>query len=209
MAILRDLVLVFIICMLLLPSLASGLQFGSLLKKDHVAISNGETGKLSMLLWTEEDENYTVTFSIQEIPEKWNVFIIPNTLELSKSPEGPIEIINLQDRGDIRAQVVDVYLKVSSDAKGQYQVKINALAAQGESQIVVQQERQFTIYVNVDNPNNIITEKPSEPEREPENNIIESIEPERSEESTEHVSLFYYLIIILILIGAWIIYKHG
>lgn len=185
-------------CVILIPASSEAIHFGSVVKNNDVVAEGGETVKFSILVWT-MDEEHDVEFYVKDAPENWNIIIVPDSFTLSEDPEQPIEMMSINNEY-IKAKLVFVYVGIPEGEKGKHNVVLNALVGSEENQIKVQQERQFVL--KIDTGEYVILE----------DDIKEDTKQVTSAESNDEPvttpSPLSYVLIILILISAWLIYKH-
>jgi len=204
---LLKLAIIVIVVWAILPAAAQSINFGTLLKDNQVKITPGSTADFTILVWTLIEEEYPVMFTIKEVPKDWKVIINPTgDFVLNQDPEEPTEIMLLGNE-NVKAKVIKVYVKTPSGAAdGEYKVKISALAGFGESNIVVRQERPFTLTVDVDAKAD--ADKTTGADMNDAAPFYDEITGAVANMIPNSSGLLTYVILIVILILAWIIYKH-
>ena len=197
---------VIILFSLLLSSGAYAISMGSVVKNNFEKIANGESAKFTLLFWNIENESYRVILNVREIPHDWIVIIEPNNFVLNASVGE--EYIKLPYMNDgVKATPVEVIVKPTTAKPGKYDISISSRTESPSDGISFSQERVFNFTVEVENPTFF------EPSEEQSSNRY-------NEESTSslaydlnleeaNLSYFYIIIIIMIILFSFLIYRYS
>ena len=143
--------IVFLLGIFLLPGLVQGIQLGSVSKFNDLVIPPGGRAEFEILLWTTENESHPVEITIHEIPEDFQTIVFPEEFNLSKNPEGNIELISLPNtENPVKAKKVKIYVDVPRHVEKKiYEFYAKAIAGNRDDDISVLQERTFIFTIDV------------------------------------------------------------
>lgn len=199
--------IIAILPLLLLVQVAQAINLGSVQKNNFIEIVPEETAEFIILIWNSENSSYHISFEVEKAPENWVVIINPRELELSNSPKGETETLNLPNRESIKAALVKVFVKTDEKTdEGDYEIVIRAVAGDKRKGISLMQERMFEFTVSVENPLSFF-ESTSETISKIGQDIVGGITGMIP--STFDVKIWFIIIAsILILLVIWRFYKH-
>jgi len=199
--------LVVILFFILLSTNAYAINLGSVASIDSVKIQSRESARFKLLFWNSENESYNLELSLVEAPKDWAVFISPQYFNLS-SLIGD-ENIKLPYKNEyIKATSVSIIVKPTEDAKpGIYSIIINANSIMPQNDISLSQERLFKLTLEIENPLYFESKKQnvnSQAQEENQNQIQGNFLIRNS-----YNYQFYTIIIFIILIISFLIYKYS
>lgn len=178
---------------------------GTVVKNDYSKISSDESAKFTVLFWNAENNDYKIGISVKELPEGWTVLTEPNNFILNSSIGK--EYVSLP-YGTVKALPVDIILKPPKNIEpGKYNIMLSAVAELPSNGIKLSQERLFKFIVEVENPlffketESQNGKKTEEKANAPTSNAIFEIR--------NYDSDYFYLIVIIILLASFLIYKYS
>jgi len=193
---------------LLLSSGAYAISMGSVVNNNFEKITNSESAKFTILFWNIDKESYRVILDVRELPQGWIIIIEPNNFILNASVGK--EYIKLPYMNDsVKTTPVEVIVKPTTSTKpGKYNVSLSSRTESPSDGISFSQERLFNFIVEVENPTFF---EPSEEQ------IVNQYNENESTSSLPYIlnlekndlSYFYVMIIIIILLFSFLIYKYS
>jgi hypothetical protein len=167
---------VFVLFVLVFASYS--FAFGSAAKKDYAGINENETAKFVLIFW---GDNESIELIIQKKPESWAVEIDKKYFVVDANTGD--EYVSTPD-GYRKATIVNVIITPYDNKDGYV---ILAARTKVGSGIAVYQERQFRLYVDIN---------------QDEINILQQVE---EKEPSYNLSIIF---VIVILVLSYIIYKY-
>jgi uncharacterized membrane protein len=195
---------VFVLLLVLLAGRAYAISFGSVARSSFAEIQSSESAKFTLLFWNAEDDTYTLRLS-EHAPENWIVIIDPEEFPLNRTTGE--EYVSLAG-GDVKAKVVNIFIKPDSNSKnGNYSVKIEAVAQiedGAENAITIVPVRSFSFGIRL--TGSAAAESES-------NEVTETAEVPNAEADTttpqEGAGVFYLLVVIAVVAFSIIVYKKS
>jgi len=179
------------------------LSMGTVVKNDFAKIAIDESAKFTVLFWNVENESYQVELYVKEAPENLVVIVEPNNFVLNSSTGK--EYIKLPYKNEyIKATPVDIIVKPSSSKPGRYNISIIARSILPQNNISFSQERIFKFLVEVENP--LYFESSNEQEVI-QNHQNQYLEQENLVDTSSNY--FYPIVILIILLISFLIYKYS
>jgi uncharacterized membrane protein len=199
---------VIILFSLLLSSGAYAISMGSVVKNDFEKITSSESAKFTLLFWNIDKESYRVRLDIRELPNDWIIIIEPNNFILNASVGK--EYINLPYMNDgVKATPVEVIVKpITSTRPGKYNITLSSRTESPSDGISFSQERLFNFIVEVENPTYFESSEEQIANQYKENESTSSLSYKLNLENAD-LSYFYVMIIIIILLFSFLIYKYS
>lgn len=193
---------VIILFLMLFSTGTYAISMGTLVKSDLKQIAINESAKFTLLFWNVENESYRVKLGVKEAPENWIVIIDPNNFELNNSVGKEYIKLPYKD-SSVKATPVDVIVKPPTSVKtGRYDVVITAVTESSYDEIGLSQERSFKLSVEIGNPT--YSKESSQITNQNISPFIENLKKE-----IDNPDYFYVLIIIIILLISYLIYKYS
>jgi uncharacterized membrane protein len=183
------------------------MNLGSMVKNGSASITNTESVKFKMLFWNVEEDSYNVNISVKDYPEKWIVFIDPVSFILNRNVGE--ESISLTYYGNVRAKVVNLFVKPDSNSKpGTYLISLKAETDvdHADRNIIINPDRIYNFEINIIG-NEVLNEAVS-------NNKTDFSESEETLYDTMKIqetgidkNYFYLLIFVVIALISIVVYK--
>lgn len=193
---------VIILFLMLFSTGTYAISMGTLVKSDLKQISINESAKFTLLFWNIENESYRVKLGVKEAPENWIVIINPNNFELNSSVGKEYIKLPYKDNS-VKATPIDVIVKPPTSVKiGMYNIIITAMSESSPEEIGLSQERSFKLSVEIENPTYF--KESSQSESQNVSSFAENLKQE-----INNPDYFYVLIIIIILLISYLIYKYS
>lgn len=193
---------IIILFLMLFSTGTYAISMGALVKNDLKQIATNELAKFTLLFWNIENESYRVKLGVKEAPENWIVIIDPNNFELNNSVGKEYIKLPYKDNS-VKATPVDVIVKPPTSVKtGRYNVVVTAMSESSPEEIGLSQERSFKLSIEIENPTYF--KESSQSTNQSISSFIESLKQE-----INNPDYFYALIIIIILLISYLIYKYS
>ena len=199
-------------------------NLGALQKSDFEIVTAGESITLGVLFWNSGINDYNVNLDALEIPDGWTVLSSPSEFHMdNKTSFGAVELVYLPGlKKAVTASLVNIYVSVpENEIPGNYMIIIRAIAGdEKDSRLSLKQERLFFFDIHIEEN---IYQTPSKMNIKPKS-VIVSIDPkfinndviEESSNELSNTTLIndisrlsvLFIVIIIILIIAWGVYRY-
>lgn len=198
---------IIIFLMMIFSTRAYALSMGSLVKNDFDSIAIGDSAKFTVLFWNIEND-YKVELNVKEAPKDWIVIIEPNSFILNSSVgKDYIKLPYMNE--SIKTTPVDIIVKPSESSKlAKYNVIITAKAESPTNGISFSQERVFKFVIEISNPLFFENSEKQNDVQIKENKNTQIEHPVTNQEKA-NFNYFYAIIIVLIFLISFLIYKYS